>query len=354
MKIVLDCEQLKNPYTGLCTFSSDLAEAMSKIVADNDDLSFFIGKLENKPFGSKYKYLRRRLWNSITCRFFLPKLDIWHSTYQLALYTGGGWATKKVLTIHDLNFLYENTSREKYDRYMHKYQKNINKADHIVAISEFVKNDILAHLDVKGKPVSVIYNGYKVKEYQEYDTPVYRPYGKFLFTIGMLNSKKNFKTLPCLLANNNYELIIAGKTDPFDPDYTQEILAEADKLGVRDRVHLLGAVSDEDKYWYLSNCLAFVFPSIAEGFGLPVLEAMHFGKPVFISNLTSLPEVGGRYAYYFEEFSPEYMQTVFENNMTDFNADRNRSKEIMEHARTFSYEKAAKAYYDIYKSLLRN
>lgn len=353
MKIILDCEQLKNPYTGLYTFSSDLAEAMSKIVADNDDLSFFVGKLKNKPFGLKHKYLRRRPWSGIIRTLFIPGIDIWHSTYQLSRYTGGGFFTKKILTFHDLNFLYEGLSQEEVASFKQKCQKNIDKADHIVAISEYVKKDILKHLDVKRKPVSVIHNGYNVKEFPEYDHPVFRPQKKFLFAVGMLNSKKNFKTLPCLLAKNDYELIIAGKEDTLDPNYKLEILLEAERFGVGDRVHLLGTISDQDKYWYLSNCTAFLFPSVAEGFGLPILEAMHFGKPVFTSNLTSLPEVGGQYAYYFEDFSSDYMQSFFESNMAKFTSEPNRDKEVMEYARTFSYEKAAKAYYDIYKSLLR-
>jgi glycosyltransferase involved in cell wall biosynthesis len=70
---------------------------------------------------------------------------------------------------------------------------------------------------------------------------------------------------------------------------------------------LLG-VDDSVKAWLLANCEAFLFPSLAEGFGLPPLEAMHFGTPVFLSDRTSLPEVGGTQAGYFREFSASAMR----------------------------------------------
>jgi len=62
-------------------------------------------------------------------------------------------------------------------------------------------------------------------------------------------------------------------------------------------VSLLGTISESDKIFYYKNCLAFAFPSLREGFGFPVLEAMTFGKPVFLSNKTSLPEIGGSHAF---------------------------------------------------------
>ena len=73
--------------------------------------------------------------------------------------------------------------------------------------------------------------------------------------------------------------MIAGVTH--QPWYQRKIEEEAKRLGVTERVIFTGAISENDKYWYYQNCTAFVFPSIAEGFGLPVIEAMYFGKPVF-------------------------------------------------------------------------
>ena len=84
--------------------------------------------------------------------------------------------------------------------------------------------------------------------------------------------------------------------------------AAAAQAGVADRVRVLIRISEADKAWYITQCLAYLQPSLAEGFGLPVVEAMQIGKPVFLSRLTSLPEVGGAAAYYFDDFTPATMQ----------------------------------------------
>src|SRR5690606_36577767 len=119
---------------------------------------------------------------------------------------------------------------------------------------------------------------------------------------------------------------------------------------VTDKVKVVGPVSAEEKYWYLKYCKAFLFPSLAEGFGLPVIEAMYFGKPVFISDRTSLPEIGGDAAYYFCDFDAAYMQGVLEEGLTCH--DRlQRADAVREHAEQFDWNKVAAAYLDIYRSL---
>jgi len=110
-------------------------------------------------------------------------------------------------------------------------------------------------------------------------------------------------------------------------------------------------VTNGEKSWYYKNCLAFVFPSIGEGFGLPVLEAMYFGKPVFLSSATSLPEVGGKVAYYFDNFEPPQMKNVFEKGMQHYNSEH-PEQAIIERAKNFSWEKAADEYLDVYRKFL--
>ena len=122
-------------------------------------------------------------------------------------------------------------------------------------------------------------------------------------------------------------------------------------MGVSDRLHLLCPVSEGEKAWYLSNCLAFVHPSLAEGFGAPVVEAMKFGKPVFLSDKTALPEIGGDAAIYFSSFEPEYMQRVFREGMTLYTVNGIEQK-AKERAKTFDWEESAVKYLEVYRSLL--
>ena len=131
--------------------------------------------------------------------------------------------------------------------------------------------------------------------------------------------------------------------------YSETIISEAKRWGVADRVTLVGVVDEASKHWYLKNCTAFLFPSLAEGFGLPPIEAMSYGKPCFLSTNTCLPEIGGNMANYFIDMSdPEQMQS-------DFLEGLNRpikTSDIIEHACSFSWKKAAKQYVEIYEQML--
>jgi glycosyltransferase involved in cell wall biosynthesis len=202
-------------------------------------------------------------------------------------------------------------------------------------------------LNTGNKPVFVVYNGCEVAEFPDYNNPGYNPVRPFLFSIGTILPKKNFHVLACLLKDKNYELIIAGKGRG---DYARKIIEAGKKFDAESRIKLIGPVSIEDKYWYLKNCTAFLFPSLAEGFGIPPIEAMHFGKPVFLSTFTSLPEIGGQYAYYFNNFDPDDMLDTFEKGMADY-MNANSASAIIQHANKFNWEKNAKEYWKIYKNL---
>ena len=90
---------------------------------------------------------------------------------------------------------------------------------------------------------------------------------------------------------------------------------------------------------------------MAEGFGLPVVEAMSLGKPVFLSNLTCLPEIGGKEAYYWKNFEPNYMIETFEKGLKDFAEDTEKAHRSINWAKQFSWENAAKAYLNLYENV---
>ncbi|RZL31910.1 MAG: glycosyltransferase family 1 protein [Pedobacter sp.] len=347
MKIVFDCERMKYPYTGLFEFCHKLGLSLLANKAQMDEVQFYIHQKDVKFFPSIAKKIIKRSIDKFFFQKINPEISIWHTTYQASRYIPPRHKNlKRLLTIHDLNFLHEGKSVAKQEKYLKKHQKNIEKADHIIAISEFTKQDILKHLNVK-VPISVIYNGCDMEIFPEYNQPVYLPHKSFIFTVGTVIPKKNFHTLPCLLVNNHLELIIAGKRDE---DYIIKILNEAKKYHVEDRVKIIGPITKEDKYWYLKNCQAFVFPSLAEGFGIPVIEAMNFGKPVFISNLTSLPEIGGDAAYYFENFEASYMQRVFSEGIQHYK-DNAPTAKILKNAAKYSWQTCAKKHLELYRKL---
>lgn len=349
--ILFDCERMKYPHTGLYHFCKQLGQALA--AADDplaSQLSFYTRESEQGLFGEKAHYLRQHSLH----KFVLPNLSkyaVWHATYQGTMYYPFHRDIRVVLTVHDLNFMHEeNRPLHKKERELKKLQQKIDRADAIVAISHFVKEDISRHMNLRGKEVSVIYNGCNVHTSLLPEQPAEVPPGAFVFSIGTITEKKNFHVLPALLQQNNLYLVVAGTVQQHA--YFEKIKTEAEKLGVADRVLLTGPVTEAEKYWYLQHCTAFAFPSLMEGFGLPVIEAMSFGKPVFLSDRTSLPEIGGDQAFYFDQFDPAYMQSVFQKGMQAFESGAWQAAAIQQRAAYFNWQNAALQYLLLYKSLL--
>lgn len=252
------------------------------------------------------------------------------------------------MTIHDINKVHlPHSPQHKIDAHINKIKRFIGYCDKVVCISRFVANDIIKYIPEAAGKMNVVYNGADKLIVPEGHIPAYLPKKSFLFAIGLLSPQKGFHLLPALLMDNDYELVISGIETP----HKQRIIEEAVKYNCLDRMTITGPVTDDDKAWYYENCSAFVFPSIAEGFGLPVIEAMYFGKPVFLAKATSLPEIGGNAAYYFDNFDPGYMQGLFKEGMEDF-AVNNRGASIMAHAGKFSWQNTAEQYLKLYEDCL--
>ncbi|WPV68464.1 glycosyltransferase family 1 protein [Chitinophaga sp. LS1] len=346
-QLLFDCEKMKYPNTGLFEFCKQLGLALLNNKMADEEMVYYVPAQYTGYFGENATYIKK---NSLH-KHWMPtyfKPTIWHTTFQTSRYMPSTGRTKKVLTIHDLNCIHEKIHPKQIKRTLKAIQENINRADHVVTISQFVMNDVKTHLHLKDKSASVVLNGCHLEEYPDFNAPAYHPTKPFLFTIGGVNAKKNFHVLPALLVGNDYELIIAGPI--FDDNYKQHILMTAQAHGVASRVKIIGAISYPDKYWYLRHCVGFLFPSIAEGFGLPVIEAMNLGKPCFLSDKTSLPEIGGPLSYYFHDFEPTTMQEVFRNGIQDY-LKNNPSEAIKAYAAQLSYDNTAKNYLSIYRSL---
>ncbi|MBL7730695.1 MAG: glycosyltransferase family 4 protein [Chitinophagaceae bacterium] len=349
-KIVFDCERMKYPDTGLYHYCMNLGKYLEKNISLAEEQLYFY----TPPGEQDWSFSRENHFTqSPLHKFVLPpvdRFDIWHATYQNTHYMPLlNKRIKVVLSVHDLNFLYdEKKTAAKKRKYLAYLQKLINRADAIVCISAFSRKDVLEHCDTGKKPVYVIHNGTNLLETPTLTAASYKPRKPFLFSIGVMNRKKNFHVLLPLLQRNTMELVIAGKYD--DSHYLSLLQERSRELGVADNVHLLGPINEHEKSWYFNHCRAFAFPSVSEGFGLPVVEAMSCGKPLFLSDRTALPEIGGDVSFYFRDFQPEHMEEVFQVGMSRY-ANEDFQRKIKERALGFNWHKAARQYLDVYRSL---
>lgn len=351
-RILIDIERMKHTqHNGLFHYCAQLVNAMGNLSYISRKDITLMATSNISPFYREQDYNIYDLHS--LHKFYLPnknQFDVWHCTYQNSNYFPYLFKGKMVLTIHDFNFMYrEEYSIRQKNKILSNIQRKIDRSGLVVAISKFVESDILRFCNVDPARVRVIYNGCNVHTDSAIYPPEIRPNRPFFFTVGTILEKKNFKVLPSMLLQNDFQLIIAGEHT--DKSYCQKIWDMAKRLGVSRRVSLIGSISEGEKNWYLKNCLGLPFPSLTEGFGLPVLEAMHYGKPTFLSRLTALPEIGGDAAYYYDNFEPEYMAHKTMQDLEHYNSNEDRAKEISDRAGQFTWEGAAKKYWGVYNEM---
>ena len=352
-KILVEAERLRYPNSGIANVSKALIKGLYAL--DSDFLFKFYGESGSLDNAFAGRILPWKPWH----RFLAPDIsgfDLVHTSHQLSRHFHRmGRAQKKIVTLHDLNFLHDQSSDRKIQKSVARVQHNIGNADAIAFISNFAKNDFErnAHLFRLKKNVrtEVVYNGLIFPEKQDFWSEQYaylrnQPY---LLNIGVLFPKKNQKVLLPLLQGNDKRLVVVASD--FRDNYREEFLSEAKKYGVAERVELLENISENDKYFLIQNCESLCQPSLAEGFGIPPVEALYFGKPVFLSRFTSLPEIGGDAAFYFENFDQEAMKKRYEEGLAIFR-QKNMSETVAKYASKFSYLEMAKNYLALYESVL--
>ncbi len=264
-------------------------------------------------------------------------------THYLPLFSG----IPSVISILDVSYLHFPDLFNKKDLYQLKIWGgySIRKAQKIITISEASKNDIIKLYKVAEKKVVVVYPGVKTGESKKMNkNELAKKYGlekDFILFVGTLQPRKNIVRLIeafSKMKNKDLDLVIVGKKGW----QFEEILSAPKKFEASSRVKFLHDVSDEDLPSFYQNALFFILPSLYEGFGLPVLEAMQYSCPVITSNVSSLPETGGDAALYID---PESVLDIT-SKMEKLANDENLRKEMIEKGKKqvakFSWEKTAK------------
>lgn len=347
-RVLVDLSILKHLHCGFGQIAWNYGLYYKDHYVDDLDITLLLPKKYMGAFGNNVKYKKsRRIYRVLP--WLLPSYDVWHSIHQLVSNPPSRLRSKVILTIHDLNYLYEK-SGFKINKYHNKVQNKVNRASYITTISHFTLKDVNAHLKLSNKPISVIYNGVEILDTNKAKQPasVSNPATPFFFTIGQVKTKKNFHVLLDLMKlYPEMNLYIAGQDNT---EYAAMMKKRIVDEGIYN-VFLVGSISTEEKIWLYKNCRAFLFPSLFEGFGLPVIEAMMFGKPVFSSKMTSLEEIGGDYAFFWDDFESLYMKKVIDDNLDRFYTDNNYIELSKQYAYSYDYDSHMNAYFDLYRKI---
>jgi len=349
-KVLVDLDRLKDPYNGLGQVALNLADELSRMDLSDLEFCFLVPEAFKGKFGDKVQYevitSRRRHFP-----FLCPAYDLWFTIHQDSGYFPSSRRAPYILTINDLNFLGEKKGIHLKYR-IRRLQRKVNRASVIVSISKFTESVIRANLKVGSTPIRVNYCGVKVNEFPEATRPSYVPEGDILFTVGVVQPKKNFAVLIDFMNElpENYVLVIAGnKGGEYAASMEQRIL----ELGLEKRIVLPGKISDEDKYWLYQNCRAVVFPSKLEGMGFPPVEAMRCGKPVFASTYSSIPEVSEDKAYYWDELEPKPMASFFLEKIQEFGKDASLPEKLRQHSLKYTWENSARELVKLFREQLK-
>ena len=349
--VLLDMGKLKYPNSGLGQFSYYFGKHITELNNDRLRYNFLIPESKIGIFGNEFSYENTSLARRIM-PFLCKKYDLWHALHQDSAFSPADTKSPYILTIHDLNFLKEKGPL-KARRRLRKLQKKVNRASAITFISNYTARVSMENLNLERKRTCVIHNGVDIDNNKTVSKPDYLPPGKYLLALGMVLKKKNFHVLIDLMEKlEDYNLVIAGDNSSA---YARMIINTINDRKLNNRVLLPGMVSENDKIYLYKNCSAFLFPSKVEGFGLPVIEAMRFGKPVFISNKTSLPEIGGELAYYWDNFNPDYMADLFSSKIKEFEGNKEYMKNsIIKYSNRYDWNKSIIQYHDLYLEVLSN
>ncbi|MDT7836842.1 glycosyltransferase family 4 protein [Aquabacterium sp. OR-4] len=297
-------------------------------------------------FGDGLHYIPTHTWQRLP-HWGAQRFDLWHTIHQHIRLRAPIGTRQRLLTVHDLNFVYSKAPR-KVPKYLRKLTRLCQRQTALVAITRHVADDMQRHLALGlGLAPQVIHNGVSDLSSAPREPLPDAPRPGYLLHLSRMAASKNVKALLELAsAMPGQAFVFAG---PRSVD-SEQLRGEIQRRGL-GHVQLIENVSEAQKAWLFAHCRGFLFPSLTEGFGLPPLEAMQFGKPVFLSRLTSLPEVGGAVAYYFDRFDGPAMRTVVQDGLADFDQP-GRVDAVLAHARSFSWARCGQAYLALYRQLL--
>lgn len=376
MKIGFDAKRLFNNFTGLGNYSrfvvqallefekstslvlytpgvksADIAEIHRITAAPNVSVIFppaFYQKTRTTSWWRTFGIARERSTAS---------LDVFHGLSQ-ELPSGLPGGVKKVVTVHDLIFLRFPGLYSFIDRriYAQKVKKACATADTVVCISQQTAQDVMAFLGTPERKITVIYqdahpqfsSGVADTVIQEVKSRWNLP-SAYMLTVGTVEPRKNqlaaIEAIGRLPPSLRLPLVIVGR----ETAHKQILLDAARKLGVLNDVIFLHHVPFADLPALYQGSTLFVYPSLFEGFGIPIVEALHGGVPVITSTGSCFSEAGGGYSLYADPSQPDQLAAHMANVLTDRELRNQMVKKGLEHVEMFAPGRIARQLGDVYR-----
>ncbi len=355
MKIGFDAKRALNNQTGLGNYSRFVIDALVKNYPENEYFLYASGwgkqvseSIDYQAFKAQNPKKSNPLWRSwlMTDDLKRDSIDIFHGLSNEIPFGISKTGVKSVVTIHDLIFLRYPNLYPIFDRFIYnkKFKYACQNADLVIAVSEQTKRDIVEFYKIEEDRIKVVYQGKPPTRSVEplhsrssIDTITFK--NNFILCVGTITERKNQLTLiKAFQALNlpNYELIlIGGRTN-----YQTEIETFIQNKQLKN-VKILNNLSSADLEKYYQQAELFVYPSIFEGFGIPIVEAINHGLPVVATTGSCLEEAGGGGAIYANPY--DYYDLA--NKMNQVLQNESLKKQLVqngkEHIKKFSPENVA-------------
>lgn len=236
---------------------------------------------------------------------------------------------------------------------------SVERANHVIAVSKATRQDLIELYGTPPQKISVLYHGVTAEFHPIKNTAcliaVRQKYGlgdtPFILSVGTIQRRKNYRrliqALTCL--DPTLHLVIVGSQGW----YCEDVFEEVRRQKLAERVHFLGFVDDGDLPRLYNAANLFVYPSLYEGFGLPVLEAMACGTPVVAANASALPEVVGQAGLLVDPYNVEALAGAIAQVLGNPALQRRLGQAGLKRAKLFTWEKMTTALFELYQTVIK-
>lgn len=343
--ILINLSFLFSEPTGIATYASNLVPRLKQLnptlltAKKFDNFNCYQIPDNLTPAQGSKGHLRRLLWTQFKLPQIYQKLNsslLFSPVPEAPLYRN----CRYVVMVHDLIPLRFPRAFSPLTNYFRYYlPKVLNQAEHIICNSRATAKDLSEFFGISANKITPIPLAYNNDRYKLLNLPPAKNTPPYFLYIGRQDPYKNLdRTIDAFAkcCEIDTQLWLAGATDP---RYTPKLKARSAELGIQERVKFLGYVSENKLPFLLSNAIALVFPSLWEGFGLPVLEAMAMGTPVITSKLSSLPEVAGDAGILVDPYNTDAIAAAMKAIAKDSQLRSKLSQLSLQQANRFSWKK---------------